>query len=93
MRGLCGYADRKEHIVAALLNNAGFVQLTAPDQVKNGTILNEVSTVTCYRIAVNIETIAANVVDFDNAAADLGYSFTKRCPRPKRVFKLVRLII
>jgi hypothetical protein len=93
LRGLRRRSNRKEHIVATFLDNAGLVQLTAPDQVKNGAILNEVSTVTRYRIPVNIEAITAYIADFDKAAANLGRSFPKRCPRTKRVFKLVCLII
>ena len=85
--------NRKEHIVTTFLDNACFIHGACPNQIKNGAILNKVGTIAIYRIAINVETIAADIIDFGKRAANLGRSFSQRCPRPKRIFKFIDLVI
>ena len=94
--GLCALRidpNRKEHVVTTFLDDACFILGACPNQIKDGAILNKVGTFANYRIAINVETITADIIDFGKRAANLGHSFGQSCSRSKRIFKFIDLVI
>ena len=53
--------DHKKHIVAAFLNDADLIQLTVPDQLENGAVLQQFADLTGRRHAVDGQTLSVNI--------------------------------